>query len=422
MPLNYSFRDLANSQTGLVLACAMTVAVIAIVYNLSDEPLTADQPSVANPNGTRAVPTLQFVVAISRHGNRGPLVTYPNSPYQWDDTKVWPYGVEHLTQKGHIQMFNLGKKFRSLYNGFLGVNYRPGEFQALSTLTDRTLQSAELFLAGLFPPSGFQVWNKDLLWQPVPVFPNLLDRNDMVMQSGPNLCPKFREAQNKPEKQFEQENDSELDDLVEYVQPYLGYGTDKYDRISKSIGNVPRIFILFSLWESFAYPEGEGLPLPDWSKKVYPEPITSLLSKLFQASAIGSYEQIRYLEGEMFEEIVDRMLAKVTNTLESARQMVYYSGHDHTLLGLLAILGLTRDLGVVRPGSALVLELHKDSADQTFYVQVLYIDGASPDLEPSPIDIPDCGSPCGLRRLLNFTEKYYNITDYQKECEVHPVT
>uniref|UniRef100_A0A1B6L0N5 Uncharacterized protein n=1 Tax=Graphocephala atropunctata TaxID=36148 RepID=A0A1B6L0N5_9HEMI len=98
MPLNYSFRDLANSQTGLVLACAMTVAVIAIVYNLSDEPLTADQPSVANPNGTRAVPTLQFVVAISRHGNRGPLFTYPSSLYQFNDTTVWPYGVGHLTQ------------------------------------------------------------------------------------------------------------------------------------------------------------------------------------------------------------------------------------------------------------------------------------------------------------------------------------
>ena len=34
---------------------------------------------------------------------------------------------------------------------------------------DRTLMSAQADLSGLYPPSGAQVWDQDIEWQPIPV-------------------------------------------------------------------------------------------------------------------------------------------------------------------------------------------------------------------------------------------------------------
>ena len=49
-----------------------------------------------------------------------------------------------------------------------------------STNTDRALMSAELFLAGMFPPTENELWADDgLKWQPVPVHTNLKQLNNV---------------------------------------------------------------------------------------------------------------------------------------------------------------------------------------------------------------------------------------------------
>jgi len=61
------------------------------------------------------------------------------------------------------------------------------EVYVRSTDVDRTLMSSETDLAGLFPPEGPQVWNDELMWQPVPVH-TVSEESDYVSNYGRHTC------------------------------------------------------------------------------------------------------------------------------------------------------------------------------------------------------------------------------------------
>ncbi|XP_046670617.1 lysosomal acid phosphatase-like isoform X3 [Homalodisca vitripennis] len=355
---------LTDKMPAYLLWLSTIVAVVLASLDSSANPEEYVAPRSAS-TGTRSVPTLQFVAVVTRHGSIAPFNTFSSSLYQSNDTSVWPFGEGELTQIGRVQMYKLGQIIRSLYDGFLDQAYQPDEFKASSSFVGRALQSAELFLAGLFPPAGYQVWNEHLLWQPIPVFPSLFDHHEMVLIDGNNLCPKFKEAQK------------------------------------------------LSLMKS-----NNGLPLPDWANKIYPEPISSLWFEIAKALFTDSLDQIKYMEGELFQELVGLMQSKANNTLSPDTRMYYYSGHDYTLLALLAMLGQRslEEIGFVSTGSALIYELHRDPDTNQFYIEVMFVDGAAPEWGPMDVDIQGCDPPCDLYQLLNITEKYYKITNWKEEC------
>lgn len=66
-------------------------------------------------------------------------------------------------------MYELGRKFRERYNNFIPEVYWPDDVNVSSSYSERCRNSAYLFCAGLFPPKNVQIWNPDLLWQPIPV-------------------------------------------------------------------------------------------------------------------------------------------------------------------------------------------------------------------------------------------------------------
>lgn len=67
-----------------------------------------------------------------------------------------------------MQMFKAGEYFRRRYGVILGDKYSPETIYIISTDTDRASASALATLAGLFVPTGDEIWNKNLLWQPIP--------------------------------------------------------------------------------------------------------------------------------------------------------------------------------------------------------------------------------------------------------------
>lgn len=66
-------------------------------------------------------------------------------------------------------MYNLGAFFRKYYANFLSEFYSFNETRILSSYADRCHMSAQLLLAGLYPPKKEQIWTTELLWQPIPV-------------------------------------------------------------------------------------------------------------------------------------------------------------------------------------------------------------------------------------------------------------
>uniref|UniRef100_A0A1B6K3X2 acid phosphatase n=1 Tax=Homalodisca liturata TaxID=320908 RepID=A0A1B6K3X2_9HEMI len=398
-----------SCRAGLVVLAVVVVVAVVAVYFITKSFSSADQSSGANPPGPRAS-TLQFLIVVNRHGNRGIYSSFPTNPYPINDTNFWPFGAGQLTVKGRDQLYALGAKIRSLYNGFLSDLYFPEDFKASSTLTDRTLQSGLMFLAGLFPPKGFEVWDGSILWQPIPLYPTNLDRTRMVSSAVSKVeCPKFNVAQNQSLNKFLEVYGPNVTGLLNSMQPYTGMTVEPQSLT----------FDMMRLWDSLACMDSEGLSLPAWTKSFYPEPMADLAEKLYTAFTIGSDDMIRYLQGELFKEMVGLMRSKANNTLSPDRRMYYYSGHDHTLMGLLGILNQgDAGINIVNTSSALIFELHKDNQTDIYYIKVLYIDGHSTDLEPKLLSFPGCNSPCELNTLLNLTEKYYNITDYTAECQI----
>lgn len=66
-------------------------------------------------------------------------------------------------------MYRLGQYFRSRYGNFIGPKYSPDQIYVQSTDFDRTIMSAQMALAGLYPPTDEEKWSNEILWQPIPV-------------------------------------------------------------------------------------------------------------------------------------------------------------------------------------------------------------------------------------------------------------
>lgn len=69
-----------------------------------------------------------------------------------------------------MKSYEFGRRFRMHYAKFFPDNYNKDFASIQSTDTDRTHMTASAFLAGAFPPSGKQIWNKNLEWIPIPIY------------------------------------------------------------------------------------------------------------------------------------------------------------------------------------------------------------------------------------------------------------
>lgn len=69
-------------------------------------------------------------------------------------------------------MYNLGTNLRARYKDFLNASYHYTLVEGTSSYYERTKESLQLVLAGLFPVTEEISWNTNLNWTPIASYYN----------------------------------------------------------------------------------------------------------------------------------------------------------------------------------------------------------------------------------------------------------
>uniref|UniRef100_A0A1B6LHZ7 2-phosphoxylose phosphatase 1 n=1 Tax=Graphocephala atropunctata TaxID=36148 RepID=A0A1B6LHZ7_9HEMI len=365
---------------------SFVVSVLCIVY------------SSADLNGPRAVSSLKLVIVVAKHGTKAPMYSFPNDPNL--SMKNWPDGAGQVTKVGKMQLFRLGQLLRKMYNGFLSEIYLKEKFQLEATMVERTMLSAATLAAGLWPPRRHQMWHDTIYWQPVPVYPNFLDKSLLALN--PSMCPRYYKEQNETIKLFN-ERDPEYREIFDLMTLNTG-------------ANVTTCSQMYMVWEVLTSQLENDLPVPQWTKEIFPEKLLPIISRIYRIATIRNLKMVRLVNGLLIEYLLTMMNMKKNNANPEVGMYVHV-GHDVTLLALLTALGY-QEAQVLSSGTALIFELHLNPAMSSGWeLKVLKMtnshEGPS---QPAVLDLPSCTHPCDFNVFAANTAKYIP-TNWARECE-----
>ncbi|XP_045479668.1 prostatic acid phosphatase-like [Harmonia axyridis] len=343
---------------------------------------------------------LVATVMVFRHGARVPRLFHPNDPYQ--NMSFWPAPKGELTEEGKQQAYELGQWVRQNYAGFLPEKYASEDFFIYSSGIDRTLMSASLFAAGLYP----SISCSNLPFQPIPIHskPPQMDTTILSDQS----CPKreYILENNILNTKFFKKIAEDNREVYEYLSHHMGMPVTSFKGLD-------------AYYDTFLIERWHNLTLPEWTKEVYPEKLRelALYNLVFRTYDLDS---TRFRIGSLYSEILAYLASFTSEPNEfksdfergnKGRKMMAISGHDVNLADLLAVLKCPLD---VWPSfsSSVIFELKKNN-NQDLYVSVFYknITGIV------NVNINGCGSKCELNKFIeNVRPIIMDPKDWKHQC------
>ncbi|NXC25155.1 PPAP phosphatase, partial [Campylorhamphus procurvoides] len=354
---------------------------------------------------TTAERELKFVLVVFRHGDRTPIVTFPTDPHKESE---WPQGFGQLTKTGMQQLFELGQYVRKRYSSFLNSTYNRQEFYIQSTDYDRTIMSAQSYLSGLFPPTSSQIWNPELLWQPIPV--HIFQKSERRLNFPLPDCPRFDELQSETQTSREFQN---------RIQPYMDFIQTMAVNTGLELNNL-KILDNFQLWNTYDTLHCEGIhnyTLPVWATKDVIDKMEKL-AELSLLSLFGLYktEEKSRLQGGVLVNIILNSIKQAANS-SKPRKMEVYSAHDTTVGALQMALNIFN--GKLPPYAACqFFELYREGnfsmlLIRRYSIEMRYRNDTSKD--PYLLTLPGCTSSCPLEKFAELVSPV--ITEnWSKEC------
>ncbi|XP_013364517.1 PREDICTED: testicular acid phosphatase isoform X3 [Chinchilla lanigera] len=330
---------------------------------------------------------------VFRHGDRAPLASYPTDPHKDAVSTLWPRGLGQLTEEGVQQQLELGRFLRRRYKAFLRPEYRRDEVYIRSTDFDRTLESAQAILAGLFPEASPRGSEAD--WRPIPVH-TVPVAEDKLLRFPMRSCPRYQELLR------------ESTEAAEYQEAMEGW-TEFLSRLSNFTGLTLVGEPLRKAWkvlDTLICQRAHGLALPPWASP-------DVLRTLSQISALDIRAHVgppraaekAQLTGGI---LLDAILANFSRvqSLGLPLRMVLYSAHDSTILALYGALGLYD--GHTPPYAAcLGFEFRsyfgdpEDEDGGNITISLFYRNDTN--RPPLSLSVPGCPAPCLLGRFRQLT-------------------
>lgn len=345
---------------------------------------------------------LIFATVLYRHGDRTPIDPYPTDPYKsptfWNHTH-WG----HLTNEGKRQHFELGRWLKKRYHSLVNETYNPDEILIRSTDVDRALMSAQANLAGFYPPENWEIWDPVVHWQPIPVH-TTPTKEDKVIYMGAK-CPRYdyiyrKYMASEPHRALKRK----YKETFEYVTRYTNKSVNSFKTAQQ-------------VWGVLVIEDIHQMELPEWTKKVYPNPLTEMAAIAFQTPSI-TRELARLQSGPLLKDMLKAFKAKFEGKLEPNRGIWMYSAHDTTVSDLLNILRVF-DPPHNPPFTATVL-LELWLVDKKPHVALFYKRGPQ-DQTSTQLEIPECGKLCPLEKML---ELYADVLpdNWDEECRLGTLT
>lgn len=349
---------------------------------------------------------LQLVQILFRHGDRSPVMTYPNDLY--NETKWAEFGgFGQLTQTGMNQHHNFGRFLRDRYANFFNKFYNRENTHVISTDFDRTLMSAQSLLSGLYEPQAYQMWNKEINWQPIPV--HTTNKADDKVFYGLK-CPRFEQLKKQVERSDEYiKINSRYQDLFDIVDANSGCAEHpKSGCANMNLDDEWKIF------DCLFVEKTHGLKLPDWVVPIY--------DKLQHSKGWGFYfmnrlpDMARLQSGGILKDMRKNINDRV-NQKDSKRQLFLYSGHDTYVAALTKLLNLTRYINQPPYASAVALELRKEVGANNYFVQA-YLKNNTADQSINYLNLTINGCPelCPLDKFMELTNDLV-VHDFPSECK-----
>ncbi|XP_053597176.1 venom acid phosphatase Acph-1-like [Microplitis demolitor] len=340
---------------------------------------------------------IKLLHVLFRHGDKVPhkeFQNYPTDPH--GNHSYYPMDSGDLTNEGKLREYKIGQVLREKYGEFFGPYYQPSLIFGRSTDIPRTQMSLELVLAGLFPPTGKQIWNPHLPWIPVSTVSVPNEQDSLLF---PHHCPEYI----KEYKNFLGQGIAK--NMINKHKEVMKYLTDN---TGKQVDQTSAVYYLYNLFnEQIA----QNLTLPEWTKNVYPNSMKEITELDFN---LRSYtNKLKRLNGGiLLHEITEGMKALRDGVLQPhERKAFFYSAHELNVAAAARALG-TNDPILPLYGSTIIFETLKDEHNN-YFIKVQLWTGVTEQFITQTI--PGCTELCPLDQFLKLLRDVI-ATDKEADC------